>query len=61
MAQFQSIGNPVTIAAGATHYWDFWFGPGPDVGAALATRRGESNRCVPPRRCRWLASAKDNA
>ena len=37
MAQFQNIGSPVTIAAGATHYWDFWFGPGLDVGTALAT------------------------
>ena len=37
MAQFQNIGSPVTIAPGATHYWDFWFGPGLDVGAALAT------------------------
>ena len=37
MAQYQNVGSPVTIAAGATHYWDFWFGPGLDVGAALAT------------------------
>jgi hypothetical protein len=28
MAQFQNVGSPVTIAPGATHYWDFWFGPG---------------------------------
>jgi hypothetical protein len=37
MAQFQNVGNPVTIAPGATHLWEFWFGPGLDVGAALAT------------------------
>jgi len=37
MAQFQNVGTPVTIAAGGTHYWDFWFGPGLDVGAAVAT------------------------
>jgi hypothetical protein len=37
MAQFPSVGNPVTLAPGGTHYWDFWFGPGFDVGAALAT------------------------
>jgi hypothetical protein len=37
MAQFQNIGSPVTIAAGATHYWEYWFGPGLDVGAAIAT------------------------
>lgn len=37
MAQFQNIGSPVTLAAGGTHYWDFWFGPGLDVGAVAAT------------------------
>ena len=37
MAQFQNVGSPVTIAPGATHYWDFWFGPGFDVGAVAVT------------------------
>ena len=37
MASFQNVGNPVTLAPGGTHHWDFWFGPGLDVGAALAT------------------------
>jgi len=36
MASFQNIGSPVTIAPGATHYWQYWFGPGLDVGAATA-------------------------
>jgi hypothetical protein len=36
MASFQNIGSPVTIAPGATHYWNYWFGPGLDVGAAVA-------------------------
>jgi hypothetical protein len=37
MAHFDSVGNFVTLAPGGTHHWDFWFGPGLDVGAALAT------------------------
>ena len=37
MASFQNIGGPVTIAPGGTHYWDFWFGSGLDVGAVSVT------------------------
>jgi hypothetical protein len=37
MASFQNVGAPVTIAPGGTHYWDFWFGPGLDVGAVAVT------------------------
>lgn len=37
MAHFESVGNFVTLAPGGTHYWDFWFSPIEDVGAALAT------------------------
>ena len=37
MAQFQNVGIPVTIAPGGTHAWQYWFGPGLDVGAAVAT------------------------
>lgn len=37
MALLRNIGNPVTIAAGATHYWHYWFGKGSDVGVALVT------------------------
>ena len=37
MALFRHVGNPVTIAAGATHYWHYWFGNGADVGVALVT------------------------
>ncbi|MFL6623618.1 MAG: hypothetical protein ACJ8J7_17270 [Sulfurifustaceae bacterium] len=37
MALLRSIGSPVTIAPGATHYWHYWFGIGLDVGVALVT------------------------
>ena len=37
MAHIPNVGNPVTLAPGGTHYWDFWFTPIADVGAALAT------------------------
>jgi hypothetical protein len=37
MASFQNVGAPVTIVPGGTHYWDFWFGPGLDVGAVAVT------------------------
>ena len=37
MAQFHHVGPVTTIAAGATHYWEYWFGNGSDVGAAVAT------------------------
>jgi hypothetical protein len=37
MALYRSIGNPVTIAPGATHYWQYWFGRGLDVGVAMVT------------------------
>ena len=37
MGQFHNIGPVTTIVAGATHYWEYWFGNGADVGAAVAT------------------------
>ncbi|QJR10014.1 hypothetical protein DSM104443_01065 [Usitatibacter rugosus] len=37
MALFRSVGNPVIIAAGATHYWHYWFGRGSDVGVTMVT------------------------
>jgi hypothetical protein len=37
MAEFHSVGPVVTITPGATHYWEYWFGRGADVGAAVAT------------------------
>lgn len=37
MALFRNVGPSTTIAAGATHYWEFWFGFGADVGVALVT------------------------
>jgi hypothetical protein len=37
MASFQNIGGVVTIAPGVTHHWDFWWGPGLDVGAVGVT------------------------
>lgn len=37
MALFRNIGPLTTIVSGATHYWEFWFGFGADVGVALIT------------------------
>ena len=37
MALIRSIGAPVTIAAGATHHWEYWFGANAEVGVALVT------------------------
>jgi hypothetical protein len=37
MALFRHVGDPVTIAPGATHYWEYWFGGGDEVGVALVT------------------------
>jgi len=36
MANFQNIGAPVIIASGGSHSWQYWFGSGLDVGAAVA-------------------------
>jgi hypothetical protein len=33
----RNLGPPTTIEAGATHYWEYWFGNGEDVGVALVT------------------------
>jgi hypothetical protein len=37
MALLRNIGPQTTIAPGATHTWQFWFGIGSDVGVALVT------------------------
>lgn len=37
MPLFRNVGPVTTIAPGATHYWEFWFGAGTDVGVALVT------------------------
>jgi hypothetical protein len=37
MALFRHVGPVTTIAPGATHFWEFWFGNGADVGVALVT------------------------
>jgi hypothetical protein len=37
MALIRNIGAPVSIAAGATHYWEYWFGANAEVGVALVT------------------------
>ena len=37
MALFRHVGPVTTIAPGATHFWEFWFGNGSDVGVALVT------------------------
>ncbi|APV52032.1 hypothetical protein BWI17_21590 [Betaproteobacteria bacterium GR16-43] len=37
MALFRSVGNPVIISPGATHYWHYWFGRGQDVGVTMVT------------------------
>jgi|CXWL01.1.fsa_nt_gi hypothetical protein len=37
MALFRNVGNPVVIAPGATHHWEYWFGPGLEVGVAMVT------------------------
>jgi len=37
MALFRNIGPVTTIVPGATHYWEFWFGRGQDVGPAVAS------------------------
>ena len=37
MALFRNVGPNTNIAPGATHFWDFTFGNGVDVGVALCT------------------------
>jgi hypothetical protein len=37
MALLRNIGPLTNIAPGATHFWEFWFGDGADVGVALVT------------------------
>ena len=37
MALFRNVGPLTSIAPGATHFWEFWFGDGADVGVALVT------------------------
>jgi hypothetical protein len=37
MAMFRNIGPVTTITPGATHYWEYWFGAGADIGPAVAT------------------------
>jgi hypothetical protein len=37
MALFRNVGPVTTIAPGVTHFWEFWFGAGADVGVALVT------------------------
>jgi hypothetical protein len=37
MAEFHNVGPVTTITPGATHYWEYWFTPLNDVGAAVAT------------------------
>jgi hypothetical protein len=37
MALFRNVGQPTTIAPGATHFWTYNFTPIADVGVAFAT------------------------
>ena len=37
MGLLRNIGPLTNIAPGATHFWEFWFGDGADVGVALVT------------------------
>jgi len=37
MALIRHVGAPTSIAPGATHFWQFWFGNGAEVGVALVT------------------------
>jgi hypothetical protein len=37
MALFRHVGEPVTIAKDATHYWEYWFDSGRDVGVTTVT------------------------
>ncbi len=37
MALLRHVGAEVTIKAGATHYWEYWFGSDKEVGVALVT------------------------
>jgi hypothetical protein len=37
MALFRNVGPLTSIAPGATHFWEFWFGDGLEVGVALVT------------------------
>ena len=53
MGQFHNIGPVTTIIAGATHYWEYWFGNGADVGAAVATPTSCSRRLI---RSSWRSS-----
>jgi hypothetical protein len=34
---YDDVGPLTSIAPGATHFWEFWFGDGVDVGVALVT------------------------
>jgi hypothetical protein len=37
LALFRHVGELTSIALGVTHFWQFWFGNGTDVGVALVT------------------------
>jgi hypothetical protein len=37
MPLFRDVGPRTTIAPGATHFWEYWFGVGAEVGVTLAT------------------------
>lgn len=37
MTLIRHVGPVTSIAPGATHFWEFWFGDGADVGVALVT------------------------
>jgi phosphoserine phosphatase len=37
MALFRNVGPKSSIAPGATHFWQYWFGNGAEVGVVTAT------------------------
>jgi hypothetical protein len=37
MPMFRNVGPRTTIAPGAMHFWEYWFGAGAEVGVTLAT------------------------